>query len=550
MRKTLIALGLLLPAAVLALDYSDATDRYRDASSFTMAERAAINVLTNLGVLEGNPDGTYRPDRTLNRAEFLKIALLSRGDIVVSSSDAEDCFSDVARDAWFSRYVCLGKRRGMVQGYPDGLFHPERPINDAEAVKILMELYGHNAYTPSAGPWYAPYRDEAAARGLLTENEPEPGAFISRGHMARLAAAFRAEWDDELAMYRAAERGETAASASSASSASSVSTSSASSVSSVSSASSASSSSLALLPAISRILLVDRVTPPVADGTFLRDDQDTVVREVRITLKKRIRSFSEMYLQSATGMTLATMRLDSTDTDERKWYASIDASVAPKVPKNAAKTFAIAGKLRPWGLGGVSGELIELERFSLIVQSADGTSSWEILPTDKHFPAVQTAQTLLDQIANAGETAGALQAGTNRTVGSFRFAGTMLPGTQVLDVEQLTFQISAAGASISNARIAGDGTSDTAPCPIIGTTMTCTSVPASLRDASAGRTLRIIADVTRDASEGAHTLQLKLVEPGTVGVNGAIAWFDGTTHFTWVDLLGPLAQGTAWTVTP
>ena len=133
------ALVLLIPATVLALDYHDATPRYKDAP-FTRSESAGISVLTNLGVVSGYPDGSFHPERTLNRAEFTKIALLSRGTIVVSSSDASNCFPDVKADQWFSRYVCLAKTRGVVKGYPDRKFHPERSVNYLEALKILGEL--------------------------------------------------------------------------------------------------------------------------------------------------------------------------------------------------------------------------------------------------------------------------------------------------------------------------------------------------------------------------------------------------------------------------
>ena len=77
MRRVLIAALVIIPGIALALDFSDATARYKDAP-FPKAETAGISLLTNAGALQGNPDGTFAPRRTLNRAEFLKIALLSR----------------------------------------------------------------------------------------------------------------------------------------------------------------------------------------------------------------------------------------------------------------------------------------------------------------------------------------------------------------------------------------------------------------------------------------------------------------------------------------
>ena len=76
-RSLLFAAAFLLPLTAFALSFTDSTSNYTDSSTFTTAERAGISVLTNIGAVQGNPDGTFAADRTLNRAEFTKIALLT-----------------------------------------------------------------------------------------------------------------------------------------------------------------------------------------------------------------------------------------------------------------------------------------------------------------------------------------------------------------------------------------------------------------------------------------------------------------------------------------
>ena len=554
MRKSFFAALLLVPAVAFAFDYSDSADRYADHDDFSTAEHAAIAVLTNLGVVEGNPDGTFRAHRTLNRAEFLKIALLSVYSEEELAGEEDWCFPDVHDDEWFSRHVCLAKKKGIVQGYPDGLFHPEREVNYVEALKMLVELYDYEL-PESGGEWYTRYVDAARMHRVTFSPEPRFGEFVVRGEMARLAAAFRAEADGELDLYRALERGEEITSSSSSISSNSSIASISSPASSESSASSA--SSTFALPATSHIILIDRKSPPFADGTFLYADQEVIIREVRLKLKKRVKSFSELYMVDAAGQELLALRINTsgctpnTDgtctTNYEHWYATPEADKGPHLPKNQSTTFAFTGLLRPWGQGGVSGEMIEVERISLIVQSLDGTSSWEIVPTVSHFPRIQTAQTLLSKITNAGDAAGTLTAGTNAMVARFSFSGALATGASILDVNQLTLRVNAVGATIANPKIGRSGGTGTSACGLTGDIITCTTLPADAHDASHGLQLEVRADVAY-VGQGVHTVQLVIDDPGTIDVPGAVQWFDGTTNFSWIEAPKPVTQGTNWTV--
>jgi hypothetical protein len=83
----------------------------------------------------GVPTGTYRPGDSLNRAEAAKI-------IINAFQFAEDTaggphFPDVASDAWYYIFVETSFNNGIVAGYPDGTFGPEKNINRAEIAKML-----------------------------------------------------------------------------------------------------------------------------------------------------------------------------------------------------------------------------------------------------------------------------------------------------------------------------------------------------------------------------------------------------------------------------
>lgn len=122
-----VTIGLLLPSAAQA-NFPDVPENHPNYK--------AITYLKANQIVEGNPDGTFKPQNTLNRAELTKIAVLSAELPLVSDLN---CFPDVSKDAWFAPFVCTAKAFNIVQGYPDGTFKPSNQINRAEAFKIISE---------------------------------------------------------------------------------------------------------------------------------------------------------------------------------------------------------------------------------------------------------------------------------------------------------------------------------------------------------------------------------------------------------------------------
>jgi len=217
MKRFLLTVFLFFaPMTALALDYTDRSTEYADAP-FPQAEAVAINVLTNLGIVQGNPDGTFAAERTLTRAEFLALALRALPD--VATLDASSCFPDVQADAWFAGFVCGAKNAGFVQGFLDGLFHPERPVLYAEAVKILDGTFNFSVPAPSPGEaWYEPFMQVSSSLDLTLPMDVNPTAPLLRGQMARLLSRFIADSEGSLQEYDAAEQGQLPAISSSSSS--------------------------------------------------------------------------------------------------------------------------------------------------------------------------------------------------------------------------------------------------------------------------------------------------------------------------------------------
>lgn len=153
---------------------SSAEQVFPDVSR-TMEGYEAIVSLYERGVIGGYPDGTFRPEGNINRAEFVKI--LVGGFREDELKGEEDCFSDV-HDEWFAQYVCAAERLGWIDGYGDGTFRPEQTINRAEAMKIVVEAFGgdtsSNEDTPSdvrSGTWFYPYVAAGVEIGIVDPDE-------------------------------------------------------------------------------------------------------------------------------------------------------------------------------------------------------------------------------------------------------------------------------------------------------------------------------------------------------------------------------------------
>jgi len=138
------------------------------------------------GVLNGYPDGTFGPDKTVNRAEFLKIVLAAQGSDVTSASNPTG-FRDVDESAWYTPYIRYGKQQGIVQGYPDGSFRPEQPVNFAEALKMAYVALGISGDASASAAWYEPYLSHAKSNGVLFSNNVNVGAGMSRKDVVWIA---------------------------------------------------------------------------------------------------------------------------------------------------------------------------------------------------------------------------------------------------------------------------------------------------------------------------------------------------------------------------
>lgn len=96
----------------------------------------AIEYLDTNGVIDGYEDGTFGPDNPVNRAEAMKMVV---GALKIDFKDSyEEVFSDVPENEWYFPYVMSGHKEGIINGYEDGTFKPSNEVNLAELLKIIV----------------------------------------------------------------------------------------------------------------------------------------------------------------------------------------------------------------------------------------------------------------------------------------------------------------------------------------------------------------------------------------------------------------------------
>jgi len=168
----------------------------------------SINRLVELGVLNGYPDGTFKPENTVNRAETLKFILESLR-IMQANNNQEafvmpanfNAFPDVDSNAWFATYVAEGLEKEIIKGYPDGTFQGGNTVILAEALKMALEAHSETpaiqVWSGETTPWYKKYFDSAYDLYLLPEGLNDPSKELTRGELAYIIDSLIWYWPVE-----------------------------------------------------------------------------------------------------------------------------------------------------------------------------------------------------------------------------------------------------------------------------------------------------------------------------------------------------------------
>ena len=133
--------------------------------------RTEIETFLNKGLVQGYPDGRFRPDATVTRAEFIRMVNSAFGFV----REGTKTFTDVNADDWYSADLAAAARTGWFSGMPDGSAMPEATITRQEAAKLLVSMLGESRpgsfvmFTDGqqVADWARDYVETAGALGII-----------------------------------------------------------------------------------------------------------------------------------------------------------------------------------------------------------------------------------------------------------------------------------------------------------------------------------------------------------------------------------------------
>ncbi len=203
-KSKLFHIGLPVLTAIFIANISSfalAQSVFSDLST-THQNYTAIVELQKRGVIGGYPDGSFKPDKTVNRVEALKMIVLANNKLktkLESAAKDKSKFPDTEAGSWYIQYLNTAFDNGIVSGYLDGKFRPDKTINLVESLKMVLKGWEvdlssvtvlENPYVDAfKDQWYAKYVEYAKAKNLIdrdVSNKVYPDQDVTRGKLAEM----------------------------------------------------------------------------------------------------------------------------------------------------------------------------------------------------------------------------------------------------------------------------------------------------------------------------------------------------------------------------
>ncbi|MDY4431278.1 S-layer homology domain-containing protein [Evtepia sp.] len=174
--KKVLALVLALVMAMSLMVTAGATSLgdYKDSASVSPEYATAVDVATQLGILEGVGNNTYAPQGNLTRAQLATITYrIATGDVTDVYTDnfaggAAASFTDTPADAWYAGYVGYAADAGYLKGVGEGLYKPNSTLTGYQTLAALLRVIGYNQPGQFTGPdWTVQVAQIATETGIL-----------------------------------------------------------------------------------------------------------------------------------------------------------------------------------------------------------------------------------------------------------------------------------------------------------------------------------------------------------------------------------------------
>ncbi|MGB9976904.1 S-layer homology domain-containing protein [Thermovenabulum sp.] len=181
--KKLLALAIIATLVLGLMPVAFAAPTFPDTAGKPFEQ--AVEQLKALGIVDGYPDGTYKPDVVVTRAQMAKLIVISLGlNNAAEISKGITMFTDVKSDHWASGYINVASSLGIIVGYPDGTFKPEATVSYPEALTMLVRALGYKD-SDLPGTWPTNYLVKASTLGITKDVTVTLGG-ANRGDVASM----------------------------------------------------------------------------------------------------------------------------------------------------------------------------------------------------------------------------------------------------------------------------------------------------------------------------------------------------------------------------
>ncbi len=152
----------------------------------------SIITLSDEKVISGFGDGTFGPEKSITRAEILKVIFLASGKDL-SQVTEERCFPDVPTTMWYHPYICTAASEWIAKGFENGRFGPNDTVTTLEAIAFGLRAFGMSPPVPADGtPWYVPVQKLMNDNNIIPTHEYALDTKISRWKATELILRIRA----------------------------------------------------------------------------------------------------------------------------------------------------------------------------------------------------------------------------------------------------------------------------------------------------------------------------------------------------------------------
>ena len=175
--KKFLSLVLALVMAMSLVTVSAGAKDFNDSDKISdIAYEEAVNVMSEMGIIDGYADGSFQPQGTLTRGAAAKIiACMMLGKTTAESLGTQAApFKDVPVGSTFAGYIAYCSESGIIDGYSDGTFRPANTLTGFAFLKMLLTALGYDSaiegYANNPN-WTVNVAGRAKQVGLLNGND-------------------------------------------------------------------------------------------------------------------------------------------------------------------------------------------------------------------------------------------------------------------------------------------------------------------------------------------------------------------------------------------